>query len=77
MGSAVRPSLGRTFGPTEPDDGAVVLSTDAAHCWLVGGGGDSGRVFLTPEAAFGVSLSYRSSPFHAAVSRSAVVLGDL
>ena len=72
MGSTVRPSLGRTFVQTEPGDGAVVLCTDAVRCWLGGGGGDSGRVFLIPEATFGVSVSYRSSAFHAAVLTSSL-----
>ena len=39
MGSTARTSLGLTLVYPEPDDGPVVVFTDAAHYLLVGDGG--------------------------------------
>lgn len=46
MGSTAGASLGLAFVQPKPDDGAVILFTDAAHNSFVGDGGNQIRVFL-------------------------------
>ena len=72
MGSTARVLLGLALVQPEPDDGSIVLFTDAAHYLLVGDRRDPNLLgpSLVPEATFGASVLYGSSPFGAAIMTS-------
>lgn len=55
----------------EPDEGTIVIFTDAAYFLLFGDRWDSGSSFV-PEAALGAIILYGSSPFCAATMTSLI-----